>query len=121
MQPFVKQIKWIFILLLATALILFYVGSGREAIKEIFFVGKWKSSKLKTPIYLYANGEWEIRKDDGAVLQYGVWQYKDKRIIWSYKIGSHVGHDSNPVLSATAHEFQVGESDGTTTTFKKLD
>ena len=95
--------------------------SDREAITEKSFVGKWKSSKLTTPIYLYANGEWEIKTEDGAVLQYGVWQYWDEKIIWSYKIGANIGHDTNDVLSATSREFQVQESDRTATTFERLD
>lgn len=99
----------------------FHGCSDREVITEAQFVGKWKSSKATTPIYLYDNGEWEVKTEDGAVLQFGVWEYKDRRMTWSYKIGSHIGHDINAVLSATPGEFQVRESDGTTTVFTKLD
>lgn len=121
MNYLVNHIKLVCTFLFVTALILIYAGSRGETITEKSFVGKWKSSKLETPIYLYANGEWEIKKNDGAILQYGVWQYKAKKIIWSYKIDSSIGHDVNAVLSATPMEFQVKESDGTTTIFKRLE
>jgi hypothetical protein len=84
------------------------------------FVGKWKSSKLETPIYLFANGEWEIKKDDGHVLQYGVWEYKEDRIIWSFKVGAQIGRDVNKVQSANAKEFRLHE-DQAITTFVRLD
>lgn len=106
--------------LLATALG-FYGCSDREAFTEQNFAGKWKSSKLLTPVYLYANGEWEIKSEDGAVLQFGVWEYKDKKLIWSYKAGSYIGHDTNAVLSAAPREFRLLENDRTVTTFTKLD
>lgn len=106
--------------MLATVFVLVSGCSGREPITEKSFVGKWQSSKLKSPIYLRENGEWEIRTDDGAVLQYGVWQYKDKKIIWSYKLDGVTGHDPNPVLVVTPREFQVQERDRTTTTFVRL-
>jgi hypothetical protein len=96
-------------------------GCGGDTATEKTFVGKWKSSKLENPVYLYDNGEWEIRTADGAILQYGVWQYKDNKIRWSFKADSHVEHDVNAVVSATPKEFQVKESDGTTTTFSRLD
>lgn len=95
--------------------------SEREAISEDQFVGKWKSSRLATPVYLFANGEWEIKTEDGGVLQYGVWQYGDRKLTWSFKIDSQIGHDVNPVLSATPREFRLLESDRTTTVFTKLD
>jgi len=106
--------------LLVTALC-FSGCPGRDAITEKHFVGKWKSSKLATPVYLHANGEWEIKAEDGAILQFGVWEYKDEKIVWSYKIDSHIGHDTNVVLSARPREFRVRESDRTTTIFTKLD
>lgn len=117
----VGKIKLISACLVTSALTLFNGCSGREPVTEKSFVGKWKSSKLETPIYLYENGEWEIKKDGGGVLQFGVWQYKDKQLVWSYKIGSQVGHESNAVLIATPREFQVQERDKTTTTFVRLD
>lgn len=121
MKYLVKFIKPVFVLLFAASLVSFHGCSGKAAINEKIFVGKWKSSKLETPVYLYANGEWEIKLDEGGVLQYGVWEYKNNKIIWSYKIGPAIGHDADPVLSATAQEFQLQENDKTTTTFKRLD
>jgi len=109
------------VLLLLSSAVLLAACSGKDVATEKSFVGKWKSSKLETPVYLYENGDWEIKKDDGAVLQFGVWEYKNKNITWSYKINSYIGHDTNPVLSANSEEFQVRESDGTTTTFSKLE
>lgn len=120
MDYLVKQLKPV-LTLLFLAVITFYGCSSREAITERSFVGKWKSSKLATPVYLYANGEWEIKTEEGAILQYGVWEFKNKKIIWSYKIDSSVGHDPNVVLLANSREFQVRESDGSITTFSKLD
>ena len=118
-MDFARYTKPAFISLFAAALI-FHGCSVREAISEKNFVGKWKSSKLETPIYLYANGEWEIKKDDGAVLQYGIWEFKNNKIIWSYKVDSYIVQDSNDVLSLTPQGFKVKESDRTTTTFNRL-
>jgi hypothetical protein len=96
-------------------------GCGHETTTEKNFVGKWKSTKLETPVYLYGNGEWEIMTEGGAILQYGVWQYENNKIRWSYKINSQIEYDVNAVLSVTPREFQVKEKDGTTTTFSRLD
>lgn len=85
------------------------------------FVGKWKSSRATTPIHLYPNGEWELEADDGGDLQYGVWQYFDKKIMWSYILDDMMGHDLNPLVSIGPREFTLRERDGTITTFKKLD
>jgi hypothetical protein len=85
------------------------------------FVGKWESSRLVTPLYLHANGEWEIKKDDGAVVQYGVWEYKRNAIIWTHKSGSQVSSDTNAVIQVQPSSFHLRESDGTITTFKKMD
>ena len=84
------------------------------------FVGKWRSSKLDTPIHLYNNGEWEIKKDDGAILQYGIWDYQDGRIVWNFKMGGQIGRDVNTVQSVTPTEFRLHE-DRAITTFKRLD
>ena len=84
------------------------------------FVGKWKSSKLETPLFLYDNGEWEIKKEEGGVLQYGIWDYRDGRITWSFKSGAQIGRDVNLVVSANDKEFRLKE--GTQiTVFKRLD
>ena len=83
-------------------------------------VGKWQSSKLVTPLYLHDNGEWEIKQDDQLVLQFGVWEYKNNTLVWTYKIGSRISSDANPVLTLTAASFQLRESDQTVTSFTRL-
>jgi len=104
-----------FVVLLAQGL-----AACKKAVSEQDFVGKWQSSRAVTPIHLAANGEWEIRKDDGTVLQYGIWRYEGKKITWTIKQGSQLSDDVNPVLSITETEFQLAERDGTTTVFKRL-
>ena len=118
MNYIVSHLKLFHYLLIIAALL---SGCSHETNTEKDFVGKWKSSRLETPVYLYENGEWEIKTESGAILQYGVWQYKAGFITWSFKVNSQVGHDVNPVLSVTPREFQVRENDGSTTTFTKLD
>lgn len=117
----IKRFKPVLALLLVSVLFSINACSDRETFTEKSFVGKWKSSRALTPIYMYDNGEWEIKSDDGPVLQYGVWQLKGQNLLWSFKIGSSVGHDVNPVVSVTPREFKVLESDRSTTTFSKLD
>ena len=95
--------------------------TGGKRISERDFVGKWQSDRAVTPIHLAANGEWELRKDDGTVLQYGVWRYEGKQIIWSIKQGGRIMDDPTPVLSVTRAEFRLKERDGQTTVFKRLD
>jgi hypothetical protein len=95
--------------------------AGCQRISERDFVGKWQSSRAVTPIHLAANGEWEIRQDDGTILQYGIWRYEDKTIIWSIKQGSRVIDDPNPVLAVERAEFRLKERDGTTTVFRRID
>ncbi len=116
-----RHLKLILFLLAVVALIVFTSGIGRGAITEKNFVGKWVSSRSATPMYLYANGEWEINADDGTVMQYGVWQFKDQMIIWSYMLNSRFLHDPNTVLSVKPTEFQVREQDGSITTFTRLE
>lgn|SRR5574343_774001 len=106
-------------LVLVIGLTIHFLAGGKRASAHDF-VGKWQSSRAVTPIYLDANGEWEIRKDDGTLLQYGVWRYEDKRLIWSIKQGERVMDDANPVLSVTPAEFQLRERDGQVTVFKRL-
>ncbi|MGB4062710.1 MAG: hypothetical protein WBK19_02675 [Azonexus sp.] len=101
--------------------LLIVVLAGCERIKASDFVGKWQSSRAVTPIHLAANGEWEIRRDDGTILQYGVWRYVDKKIIWSVKQGSRVIDDPTPVLTVERKEFKLQERDGATTVFQRLD
>lgn len=95
--------------------------AGCQRISTGDFVGKWQSSRAVTPIHLAANGEWEIRQDDGTILQYGVWRYADQKIIWSIKQGSRVVDDPTPVLAVERKEFKLQERDGATTVFRRLD
>jgi hypothetical protein len=59
--------------------------------------------------------------DDGTILQYGIWRYEDKKIIWSIKQGSRVIDDPNPVLAVERAEFCLKERDGATTVFRRID
>ena len=117
---FILDNKKLSAFLLILAIVLFY-NVKKEKITDKDFVGIWQSSKLATPIYLYENNEWEIKKDDGSILQYGVWQYKDKQLVWSYKMGSDIGHDVDPILEVETNTFQVLEADKSITTFTRLD
>ena len=95
--------------------------SNGDGISKKSFIGKWQSSRMETPLYLHENSDWEIKKDDGTIVQYGIWEYKDKKIIWSYKVDSRIGHDVNHVLTVTPGKFQLLESDQTLTSFNRLD
>jgi len=108
------------LLSLGVALLLGGCGSGSAA-KEASFVGKWQSSRLSTPLVMHANGEWEVLREDGSAFQFGVWQYADDAIVWSFKQDGRIGHDTNKVLSVTPKEFSVRERDGSTTVFRRLD
>lgn len=119
-MSFILGNKKLSVILLIVFVIFFY-NIAKETVADKNFVGKWQSSKLATPIYLYKNNEWEIKKDDGQLLQYGVWQYKDKQLIWSYRMGSDVGHDVDPILEVEENSFKVLEADKSITTFTRLD
>lgn len=95
--------------------------SGDDALSQKTFVGKWQSSRSSIPIHLYENGEWEIRRDNGEVLQFGVWQYQGHRIVWTFKVGDHVGHEANAVLSASKNAFSLREKDQSTSVFQRLE
>lgn len=117
----IKPFRPVAILLLVSALCSLAACSGGKTFTEKSFVGKWKSSRAVTPVYLYENGEWEIKSEEGVVLQYGVWQLKDRSLLWTFKFGPNIGHDLNPILSVTPREFKIRESDKSTTTFTRLD
>lgn len=104
-------------------LLMFSIGLAAcsPPLKEADFAGKWQSSKARTAIYLEPNGEWEIRGADGTVLQYGIWRYDDQKIWWTDKVGDSFQHEANQVLSFTPGEFKLRETDGSETTFQKLD
>lgn len=106
-------------LLLAAALAVGFC-LRRDQVVAGDFVGRWESSKTQLPIELYANGEWEIRGESGSVLQYGVWRYENRQLIWSFKRKATVSDDPNPLLSMTPDEFRIRETDGSTTVFTRL-
>lgn len=86
------------------------------------FVGKWKSSRLSTPLVMSADGDWEIRTEDGTVLQYGVWQLEGERLMWTIRYpGGKVEHDDTAVLSVDKKAFAVRERDGSRTSFTRID
>ena len=96
--------------------------SGEPSPHHEQFVGKWKSSRLATtPLYLHQNGEWEIRTGEDRVLQYGVWQLQDRRIMWTIKMDGRLNHDENAVLSVRQGRFELRERDGSVTVFERLD
>ncbi len=109
--------KMVFLLALSGAL---NACGAKHHATHASFVGKWKSSKLETPLVLFDNGEWEIKNDDGGVLQYGIWEYRNGNIIWSFKIGGKIIQDVNAVVSSTAQEFRLQEG-RQVTVFKRLD
>lgn len=107
--------------LLVLVLILQLGCSPPNLVDRKFFVGVWISSRLSLPLHLYENGEWELLKDDGSVLQYGVWDYRQNEILWHYKYGGQVHRDSTTVLSANSRAFQLRERNGDKTTFVRQD
>jgi hypothetical protein len=84
------------------------------------FIGQWRSTRTHTPIQLLDNGEWEIRAADGALMQYGVWTYQQRQILWSHKSGGAYLHDTTPLLDYESGRFVVQEADGTKTTFTRV-
>ena len=115
-----NRTKFAGVLLLIVVLGAICFALSRTTLETRSFVGKWKSTKLETPLYLYDNGEWEIKTDNGAILQYGVWRYENNNIIWNFKAGSDIIHDANPILRYKPDEFQIRENDKSVTTFTRL-
>lgn len=108
------------LLALVAVLALAWALLGGKRMSERDFVGAWQSSRTNTPLHLAANGEWEIKTTDGAVLQFGVWRYDSKKIIWNYKQDGRILEDVNPVLSVGADEFKLKEQNGSTTVFTRI-
>ncbi len=96
------------------------LGACQKALQPQQFVGRWKSSRLGSTLVLNANGEWEIRDTEDRVLQYGVWQLRDRTLVWSVRVNGRLEHDPNPVVDVTPQMFQVRERDGTLTRFDRL-
>jgi hypothetical protein len=109
-----------FFKLLMVALLAVLLAACQPKPKPEQFAGKWKSSRLATPLLLHANGEWEIRGDDDRVLQYGVWQLKDRTFIWSVKLDGQLQHDPNAIVSMDGKRFELRERDGSVTRFDRL-
>lgn len=109
----------LFAVLLAVAVAVGYCRQ-RDQVVAGDFVGRWESSKTRLPFELYANGEWEIHGESGTVLEYGVWRYEQRRLIWSFKRKGTISDDPNPLLSMSPDEFRIRELDGSTTIFKRL-
>jgi hypothetical protein len=105
----------------AAAIALLSAGCGQSAPRQEQFVGKWKSSRLATPLHMYKNGEWEIRTEEDSVLQFGVWQLDGRRIVWSIKMEGRLDHEENAVLSVGQRRFELRERDGSVTVFERLD
>jgi hypothetical protein len=103
------------------ATVLVAAGCGQAAPRHEQFVGKWKSSRLATPLHLHQNGEWEIRTAEDSVLQYGVWQLQDRRLVWTIKMDGKLSHDANAVLSVDKRRFELRERNGSVTVFERLD
>lgn len=110
--------------LVAVTWIVLAVTSGCTKKESLYsekdFVGKWESSRVTTPVHLYEDGEWELITESDEVQQYGVWLYSDNKILWTVRVNGKIHHDPNPVLSATANEFQLREKDGSVTTFRRI-
>lgn len=83
------------------------------------FVGTWVSSRTYTPVYITDNGEWEIRNGDGAVLQYGVWQLKDRYLVWGILRNGSLYKDPTQILAVEADSFRIREQDGSVTVFRR--
>ncbi len=109
---------WSLFLLMACAL---SACSGKANTKPESFVGKWQSSRLETPLHIRASGEWEVKKDDGRVLQLGLWSYKDDRFTWFVKLDGKTIQDINAVVSVKSYQFQLREADQSITTFTRLE
>lgn len=98
------------------------LAACQKPLEAAQFVGRWKSSRLATPMVLLANGEWEIRTAEGQVLQYGLWQLDGQRLIWRIlDDDGRLSRDVNPVVSMEARRFVLLERDGSKTTFDRLD
>lgn len=97
-----------------------WISRRDTAAEPSTFVGKWESSRSKTPTYIFANGEWEIRRSESNILEYGVWRLERGSFIWTYKDQSGYQDDINPVISASRDQFRLRERDGSITTFVRI-
>ncbi|MFL6691960.1 MAG: hypothetical protein ACJ8GO_03285 [Ramlibacter sp.] len=104
----------------AAALCLALLAACQPQPKPEQFAGQWKSSRLATPLHLHANGDWEIRDGADQVLQYGVWQVRENKFVWTIKMDGQLQHDPNSIVSVKANSFELRERDGSITRFERL-
>lgn len=108
--------------MLGALLALAPLGGCQKKLEASQFVGKWQSSRLSTPLVMRDNGDWEIRTEDDAVRQYGVWQLDGQRLIWSIRSpDGAVTRDVTTVVSVEPRLFVLRERDASTTRFVRLD
>ncbi len=108
-------------LLIVALAVLAGACGGKAEPAAASFVGQWKSSRLATALHLYGNGDWEIKGDDGRVLQYGVWQLQGMRMVWTIKLNGRVQQDVNAIVSVGPRQFELREMDGAVTRFDRID
>ena len=96
------------------------LGACQKGLQPQQFVGRWKSSRLGSTLLLNANGEWEMRDTADRVLQYGVWQLRDRTLVWSVRLNGRLQHDPNAIIDVSPAMFQLRERDGTITRFDRL-
>jgi hypothetical protein len=101
--------------------VLALLAACEQQLKPDQFAGQWKSSRSSAPLTLHANGEWEIRDSDDHVLQYGVWQLRERSLIWSIKRDTQVQHDANAIVSVQKNSFELRERDGSLTHFERIE
>lgn len=105
----------------APLVVLALLAACQQQLKPDQFAGKWQSSRSTAPLMLHANGEWEIRDSDDHVLQYGVWQLRERTLIWSIKLDKQLQHDANAIVSVQKNTFELRERDGSLTRFERIE
>ncbi len=123
-SPLRVDLRWVSVLgMLILALALTSTGCSSDAeYKPEQFVGNWKTSRMNSrPVHLMANGEWEIRPEDGGKpLQFGVWEVKGRVLTWTIRLNDQLTHDRNRIESYAPNRFTLREQDGSLTIFDRL-
>lgn len=119
----VKPVRpWYALTLVGVVLVLLQGCSRSPAPNAEQFVGKWRSSRLASlPLTMSSNGEWEIKGEGDADLQFGVWRVEGQRMLWTIRIDGRVIHDVNTILKVEPQRFELREADGSITQFNRLD